>query len=374
MVGEYLRPRYSRYKNGIYAILPFVYGSYLDLFCGAGGFSHAFHMVNEATGSQIWPVAAVDYDENAIATHKLAFPDVEHKLEDVRSLDYRQFRGKIQGVVAGSPCNDFSVAGERKAFAGEYGPLIFEPVRALVEARAEWLVFENVRGFLSNVKGESYSAYDVLVRLLAKHGFTSRAFLVNFSHFQVPQARQRVLIFAARTGSRLFHDTGLVHEESALSLQAIFDHPLAPDDPLHDIKAAQFSSGVAEKAAFIKPGESIFTATDLPEHLRLNTKTKISNLYRRLRLDIPSYTLIASKIGGGGQTFLHPTEQRYVTNREMARIQSFPDSKVWCGTRRQIRTQIGMAVPPVGTANVLAQLFGFTHNPALVSYAKLVPR
>lgn len=350
-----------------------MYGGYLDLFCGAGGFSHAFYMMNETTGSQIWPVAAADYDENAIATHKLAFPDVEHKLEDVRSLDYRQYRGKIQGVVAGSPCNDFSVAGERKAFAGEYGPLVFEPVRALVETRAEWLVFENVRGFLVKVKGESYSACDVLTRLLAKHGFASQAFLVNFSLHQVPQARQRVIIIAARKGSRIFEGATLACEPTPFPLQAIFDHPIAPDDPLHDVRAAQFSENIALKASFIKPGESIFTATALPEHLRLNTNTKISNLYRRLRLDAPSYTLIASRIGGGGQTFLHPTEERYVTNREMARIQSFPDSKQWWGTRRQIRTQIGMAVPPVGTANVLAQLFGLTNRPAIIRYAEKVP-
>ncbi len=83
---------------------------------------------------------------------------------------------------------------------------------------------------------------------------------------------------------------------------------------------------------------------DLPPHLAV--KGLMSNIYRRLDRNKPAYTLIAS--GGGGTWHYHYNEPRPLTNRERARLQSFPDDLVFMGTNTEVRRQIGNAVPAVG--------------------------
>ena len=87
----------------------------------------------------------------------------------------------------------------------------------------------------------------------------------------------------------------------------------------------------------------------IPEHLRLNVeKVRMSQIYRRLHPDQPAYTVTGS--GGGGTHGYHWEEPRALTNRERARIQTFPDHYVFVGPKEMVRKQIGMAVPPKGAA------------------------
>lgn len=104
---------------------------------------------------------------------------------------------------------------------------------------------------------------------------------------------------------------------------------------------------VVERLKYIKPGENVFTA-DIPERLRLNMRSKalISQIYRRLVPDEPSYTVTGS--GGGGTHLYHWEENRALTNRERARLQTFPDDYIFEGGKESVRRQIGMAVPPQG--------------------------
>ncbi|MDR2651115.1 MAG: DNA cytosine methyltransferase, partial [Prevotellaceae bacterium] len=96
----------------------------------------------------------------------------------------------------------------------------------------------------------------------------------------------------------------------------------------------------------IKPGENAFTA-DIPKELQLNvTGAKISQIYRRLDPQKPAYTVTGS--GGGGTHVYHWKEDRALTNRERARLQTFPDDFVFSGSKESVRKQIGMAVPVDG--------------------------
>lgn len=104
------------------------------------------------------------------------------------------------------------------------------------------------------------------------------------------------------------------------------------------------SAKVIERLKHIKAGENVWNA-DLPEHLKLNVKSaKLSQIYKRLDPNKPSYTITGS--GGGGTHCYHWEEPRALTNRERARIQSFPDSYEFVGSKELVRKQIGMAVPP----------------------------
>ena len=106
------------------------------------------------------------------------------------------------------------------------------------------------------------------------------------------------------------------------------------------------SKVVIERLKHILPGKSAFNS-DLPKHLALNVKgAKISQIYKRLDPNKPSYTVTGS--GGGGTHVYHWKENRALTNRERARLQTFPDSFVFSGSKESVRKQIGMAVPVLG--------------------------
>ena len=103
---------------------------------------------------------------------------------------------------------------------------------------------------------------------------------------------------------------------------------------------------VVERLSLIKPGENAWTA-NLPEHLRLKVKSAtLSQIYRRLDPNKPAYTVTGS--GGGGTHIYHWEEPRALTNRERARLQTFPDDFEFIGSKESVRKQIGMAVPVNG--------------------------
>ena len=128
------------------------------------------------------------------------------------------------------------------------------------------------------------------------------------------------------------------------SKSAIENPPIPQDAPNNEF--TNHAKTVVERLKHIKPGENAFTA-DLPEHLSLNVRgAKISQIYKRLDPEKPAYTVTGS--GGGGTHVYHWEEPRALTNRERARLQTFPDDFVFCGSKESVRKQIGMAVPPKG--------------------------
>jgi DNA (cytosine-5)-methyltransferase 1 len=121
--------------------------------------------------------------------------------------------------------------------------------------------------------------------------------------------------------------------------------PPIPEDALNNVRTRQ-SATVTERLKLIKPGQNAFNA-DLPEHLQLNVKgAKISQIYKRLDPSKPAYTVTGS--GGGGTHIYHYEEPRALTNRERARLQTFPDQYHFLGGKESVRKQIGMAVPAEG--------------------------
>lgn len=106
------------------------------------------------------------------------------------------------------------------------------------------------------------------------------------------------------------------------------------------------SRQVVERLSYIKPGQNAFTA-DMPEYLRLNVKgAKISQIYKRLDQGKPAYTVTGS--GGSGTHIYHYEENRALTNRERARLQTFPDDYVFEGSKESVRKRIGRAAPAKG--------------------------
>ena len=111
-------------------------------------------------------------------------------------------------------------------------------------------------------------------------------------------------------------------------------------------EATRQSAVVVERLNHILPGQNAWTA-NLPEHLRLHVGgAQLSQIYRRLDPARPAYTVTGS--GGGGTHIYHWAEPRALTNRERARLQTFPDTYEFIGSKESVRKQIGMAVPVRG--------------------------
>jgi DNA (cytosine-5)-methyltransferase 1 len=131
--------------------------------------------------------------------------------------------------------------------------------------------------------------------------------------------------------------------------EAFSNPPIDPSAPNHEMTS--HSPKVIEFLRHIPPGQNAWYEK-IPEHLRLNVKgARMSQIYRRLHPDQPSYTVTGS--GGGGTHMYHWDEPRALTNRERARIQTFPDTFVFMGGKEKVRQQIGMAVPPLGAKIII---------------------
>ena len=126
--------------------------------------------------------------------------------------------------------------------------------------------------------------------------------------------------------------------------KAIEEPPIPKDAPNNEL--TNQSDIVVQRLRHILPGQNAFTA-DIPPELQLNVRgARMSQIYKRLDPNKPAYTVTGS--GGGGTHIYHWSEPRALTNRERARLQTFPDTFEFIGSKESVRKQIGMAVPCEG--------------------------
>ena len=313
-----------------------------ELFCGAGGMALGASQA-EYRGQMFEHVWATDIDLDSCRTIRengVVRPE-RVKVADVRELAFDKLPA-IDGLVFGFPCNDFSIVGERRGITGEYGDLYTFGVETLNALNPDFFVAENVSGLSSVNKNSDFSR---ILRELGEAGlgYTVVENLYRFEEYGIPQNRHRYIIVGFRNdlGVKFKHPSPDYKAQSAS--EALADIPA--DAPNNELTAQ--SPTVVERLKRIKPGQNAFTA-DLPEELRLNMRSgaTISQIYRRLLPDKPAYTVTGS--GGGGTHVYHWDEPRALTNRERARLQTFPDWYRFQGGKESVRRQIGMAVPPAG--------------------------
>lgn len=322
-----------------------------ELFSGAGGLAWgALHACDDepVRQSRIGHAWAVDFNRDACRTYvKNICPDRADSVlcKDVRDLNFKEL-AEIDAFVFGFPCNDFSVVGERKGIQGEYGRLYKFGVEALKLLRPAWFVAENVRGLLYSDKR---SARQIIFDEFKDAGYNIFPHLYKFEEYGVPQTRHRVIVVGIREDiDRVFRvpaPTTPDPSEQMTCAQALENIPIDAANN-ERMKQSKQSITMIERLKYIKPGQNAFNA-DIPEPLRLHVKkARLSNIYRRLDPNKPAYTVTGS--GGGGTHVYHWSEPRALTNRERARLQTFPDDFVFEGGIQSVRRQIGMAVPPRG--------------------------
>ncbi|SED07084.1 DNA cytosine methyltransferase [Paenibacillus sp. GP183] len=321
-----------------------------ELFCGPGGLSLGAKLAEVISPSgEVFKVEhrwANDYDSFACQTfrHNICPDDPDSVIEeDIRKLDIESLP-RIDAFSFGFPCNDYSSVGEKKGFNGDFGPLYSYGVKVLNIHQPLWFMAENVGGLESANEGE---AFVKILSDLEQEGYNITPHLYKFHEYGVPQARQRIIIVGIRKDLELsFRVPEPTHNSNnyRTARQALEERPIPHDAPNQEYTNHQ--AKVIEMLRHIPPGENAWY-DGLPQHLRLNVKgTKISQIYKRLHPDKPSYTVTGS--GGGGTHMYHYDIPRALTNRERARLQTFPDNYKFLGGKEAVRKQIGMAVPPQG--------------------------
>ncbi|WP_424116068.1 DNA cytosine methyltransferase [Rothia mucilaginosa] len=345
-----------------------------ELFCGPGGIALGAHnAADKVPGIKVEHAWANDYDPTTADTYRENTPGASEEtvyVGDVRELDTDALP-PIDGFAFGFPCNDFSLVGKQKGLDGTYGPLYSYGINVLKSHKPEWFVAENVGGLSGANEG---LAFPYILREMQRAGYTVVAHKYRFEEYGLPQARHRIIIVGLRDdiaakGVAFKVPAPTTPEPSMMrtAKQALTEPPIPEWATSNEL--TRQSEVVKQRLAYIKPGENAFNATDMPEELRLNVRgAKLSQIYKRLDPNKPAYTVTGS--GGGGTHIYHWEEPRALTNRERARLQTFPDWYKFIGSKENVRRQIGMAVPPDGAQVVFEALFKTLEG---ISYESIEP-
>lgn len=318
-----------------------------ELFCGPGGIAlgaKKAKVKNKGMEYSFIGAWANDYHEETCATYQYNFPDTKVICEDVRTLKIETL-DPIDAFAYGFPCNDFSNVGEKKGFGGEFGPLYTYGVQVLNKFNPKVFMAENVGGLASANEGKAFLKILHDLENAGDYGYKLAVHKYKFEEYGIPQTRHRIIIIGFRK------DLGLefkipaptrISSNYVSAEEALMSPPIPLDAENNEL--TNQSQTVIERLKLIKPGQNIWQ-TELPEHLQLNVKgAKLSQIYKRLHPKEPAYTITGS--GGGGTHVYHWDEPRALTNRERARIQTFPDNHIFIGKKESVRRQIGMAVSP----------------------------
>lgn len=325
-----------------------------ELFCGAGGLALGVSLAKykKNTMCHIW---ANDNNKDACETFKsnIKIPAKKVFCKDVKYLDFNKL-DPIEGLLFGFPCNDFSVVGEQKGLNGNYGELYSYGVRALKHFKPLFFLAENVGGLQTANKN---TALPIIKKAFEKEGYDVSTHLYKFENYGVPQKRRRVIFIGFQKKLQLKFTVPAPKKQQITVKQALYGIPKNASNHEYTNQHPR----VIERLKHIKAGENAFTA-NLPKHLQLKMKSdaKISQIYKRLKPDAFAYTITGS--GGGGTHVYHWEEPRALTNRERARLQTFPDTFIFKGTKESVRKQIGMAIPPKGIVIILNQILKTLHE------------
>ncbi len=324
----------------------------IDLFCGIGGFSYGFEMTNKfevILGADIWNVALDTFKENHNKTELIN--------EDIRELDanfWNKYKNNVDVIIAGPPCQGFSMNGQRKK-DDERNTLFNEVVRITKLTLPKYVVIENVVGLLSMTNEDGDNIKDLIKTEFEKIGYKSEYKVLNAADYGVPQARKRV-IFIISKDYPLSHPEPLLKETEYITVgdalgnvDPVGNEYFEPSTDFQKLMSGrkdilnhdkrQSNELVTRRMSFIPQGGNW---KDIPVELGTGGGT-YSNAYRRLDNSKPSITIKhAAKA-----MIIHPTENRILTTREVARLQSFNDDFVLKGSVSDQHQQLANAVPPL---------------------------
>ena len=338
----------------------------IDLFCGAGGLSLGL----KRAGFKM--IAAADFDKNACLTFKRNHRNTEVIHTDISKTKVHDFLNRIEVpkdeitlIAGGPPCQGFSMANGRSR--GKNNPqnkMVNHFVRFVRKIKPQLFLMENVLGFRSLENGR---IAENLKRKFSRLDYKTRLITLNAVNYGVPQNRIRIFLIVTR-GSKNFQEPKikLILKEDYITVKRAIlgDLPKIthapgknickyskPPTSKYQIKIRKkanklFNHIITKSNETVKNRQSLIPPGNnwraLPKRF-CNIKVQFSSTYKRLDPSKPSIT-----VGNFRKSMIiHPSENRGLSIREAARLQSFPESYVFKGGISSMQQQVGDAVPPL---------------------------
>lgn len=307
---------------------------HIELFAGAGGLALGFERAGFDT------ILCVDSMKSACQTLKINRPNWNVVCDKIENVDYSSYKN-VDVLTGGFPCQPFSVAGLRKGFNDERGRAVFSMMKIIKEIQPKIIVAENVKNIIYIQKGR---VLKFIIKYLNLLGYRVTHQVLNAKNYYTPQSRERLFIVATRKDLNITYDfpkpcndkiyvkdvienvphsslCGMSH-----NIYQIIKHLPKYND--HHVFAEHLSDVGKELAK-----------NNYPKSLLVKKK-----YFRRIAYNNFAPTVTTS-MSRPLTAMIHPYEDRYLTVREAARLQTFPDDWVFAGSKTQQYTQIGNAVP-----------------------------
>ena len=315
-----------------------------SFFSGCGGFDLGFKEAgyNIVLANDIWPIAAASYHKN--------FPETEFILKNIKNLTKQEIfetlrkRGltKIDVVIGGPPCQCFTRLNNNNLKRDDQRNQLFKQyIRVVKLLNPDFVVMENVSDLLvrKNVKGQYFK--DLILQAFKRAGYKVAYKVFEAEKYGVPQRRKRVIFIATNKKNM---EITWPPENKLISTVGPFLNKLKEYKSLTNNQVTINEKATLTRIKHIPPGGYY---ENLPKHLKVKkvrngklvTVKRYGSYYRRLDNNQPSVTITANY-------FIHPDEDRYLTNREMATIHTFPHNFTFEGGLGAVSQQIANAVPP----------------------------
>lgn len=364
--------------------------SVIDLFCGAGGLSEGFRQAgfHVLAGNDFFDAAG----ETFAATHPeakfLPCPIQQYAADDFLKAAGLE-AGELDVLVGGPPCQGFSVYNHQRGLQDERSSLYQEYLRIVAGLRPNWIVLENVTGMTSAGGGAAVKA---ILDGLEGLGYSVEAKILRAEEYGVPQERRRIVFIGNRIGLPIefpspTHGPGLLPfttVEDAISdlprlingggddgiaifaseARSAFQSELrGGSNGVRNHAAAKLASVNLERLKHIPQGGSWrdIPVDLLPAGMKRAKRSDHTKRYGRLSWTGMASTIL-TKCDPHWGAYFHPDQNRTVTVREAARLQSFPDFFQFKGTRTEQYVQVGNAVPPLLGRAIAQRIFEVSKN------------
>ena len=365
--------------------------THVDCFSGPGGFCTGLHAAGFETK------VAIEYIKSCVETYSANHPEVHVIHSDIRDVTAEEIlpyipKDGIDLVTSGMPCETFSTAGNSSRAAYDDRQFLFrEGIRIAKIVNAKMILFENVPNIQNKriAKDSKELVIDYLKNELVEAGYVNfKEFVLDASKYGVPQRRKRFFILAAKDVNLKIETPSETHEQEVSVRDAFIDIPEVvantnEENPVYLDRNSEYSllmkndqfwkrktvekkllnhlpmnhrKYIIERFSILRQGEGLkelfarFSPEDLAEYQKRKVIPKTIYVKRnyRLKWTVTSHCL---------DEFVHPEQNRALTVRECARLQSFPDSYDFVGgpylvahddrTQQDKYEQIGDAVPPL---------------------------
>ena len=331
----------------------------VDLFSGAGGTTSGL----KKAGIKV--AAAIEIDKWAAQTYRHNNPEVVLFEADIRNISGKKIIDNISLkssdkllLVACPPCQGFSTIG-KKDVNDERNQLIFEYLRLIQELKPDFLLMENVSGITSKKNKQIFTRFLDMI----ESNYLITYEVLNTADYGVPQVRKRLVLhgikkenidrnFKIQLPPKTHSKEGKGHTKMWVTAEVIMDLPEIKcgeefvGEGVYNHVSNKLSEDNVKRIRYIRKNGG--SRSSLPEELILNCHKNNrghTDVYGIIDISKPSVTITGGCMTYSKGRFGHPTQDRALSAREAARLQSFDDSYVFLGNRGELAKQIGNAVP-----------------------------